>query len=116
MKGRLPSETLKKMFDTGYIAGKTNETPLPKEWPMSPRLDEGLESSPLTGEFTRRVQEELIDTLGAKTVFEGGLTVYTSLDVEAQVAARDVLYGPAGYLAYPDNPDAALVPPKNSKA
>ena len=104
---------LKKMFDTGYIAEQDYsaalETPLPKEWPMSPRLDEGLESSPLTGEFTRRVQEELIDTLGAKTVFEGGLTVYTSLDVEAQVAARDVLYGPAGYLAYPDNPDAALV-------
>ena len=104
---------LKKMFDTGYIAEQDYstalETPLPREWPMSPMLDEGLESSPLTKEFTRRVQEELISALGTQTVFEGGLTVYTSLDVEAQVAARDVLYGPAGYLAYPGNPDAALV-------
>lgn len=104
---------LDKMFDAGYIAEQDYsvalETPLPKEWPMSPMLDEGLESSPLTGGFTRQVQEELVDTLGAKAVFEGGLTVYTSLDVEAQVAAQDVLYGPAGYLAYPGNPDAALV-------
>ena len=76
---------LKKMFDTGYIAEQDYstalETPLPREWPMSPMLDEGLESSPLTKEFTRRVQEELINTLGTQTVFEGGLTVYTSLDV-----------------------------------
>ena len=104
---------LEKMFDAGYISEQDYsaalKTPLPEEWPMSPMLDEGLESSPLTSEFTRQVQQELINKLGAKTVFEGGITVHTSLDVEAQAAARDVLYGPAGYLAYPGNPDAALV-------
>jgi membrane peptidoglycan carboxypeptidase len=104
---------LDKMFDAGYVAEQEYvnalEEPLPEQWPMAPMLDTGLESSPLTTEFTRRVQEELMDKLGAETVFEGGLTVYTSLELEAQVAARDVLYGPAGYLAYPGNPDAALV-------
>ncbi|CAN5669777.1 PBP1A family penicillin-binding protein [soil metagenome] len=104
---------LDRMFDAGYVAEQDYmaalEEPLPEKWPMAPVLDEGLESSPLTKEFTRRVQEELVNELGAKAVIEGGLTVYTSLDLEDQVAARDVLYGPAGYLAYPDNPDAALV-------
>lgn len=104
---------LDKMFDAGYVAEQDYmaalEEPLPDKWPVAPVLDTGLESSPLTKEFTRQVQEELINELGAKAVFEGGLTVYTSLDLESQVAARDILYGPAGYLAYPDNPDAALV-------
>ncbi len=104
---------LDRMFDAGYVAEQDYmaalEEPLPEKWPVAPMLAEGLESSPLTKEFTRRVQEELVSELGAKAVFEGGLTVYTSLDLEDQVAARDVLYGPAGYLAYPDNPDAALV-------
>ena len=104
---------LKKMFDSGYAAEEdyraARKEPLPEKWPTSPTLDTGLESSPLTKEFTRQVQGELLEKLGAKTVFEGGLTVYTSLDLEAQVEARDVLYGPAGYLAYPGNPDAALV-------
>ena len=55
------------------------------------------------------MQDELVDELGARAVFEGGLEVHTTLDLKAQVAARETLYGPAGYLAYPDNPDAALV-------
>lgn len=104
---------LERMFDAGYVAEQDYmpalEEPLPEEWPMAPMLDTGLESSPLTAEFTRYVQDELVERFGVKAVSEGGLTVYTTLDLEAQVAAHDVLYGPAGYLAYPDSPDAALV-------
>lgn len=104
---------LEKMFETGYVAEQDYmaalEEPLPEKWPMAPMLDTGLDSSPLSKEFTRLVQEELVDRLGVKTASEGGLTVYTSLNLEDQVSARDVLYGAAGYLAYPGNPDAALI-------
>ena len=76
---------------------------------MAPVLDRGLDGSQVSQEFAGLVQDELVDGLGARAVFEGGLEVHTTLDLEAQVAAREILYGPAGYLAYPDNPDAALV-------
>ncbi|MBA3471869.1 MAG: hypothetical protein H0T57_01350, partial [Rubrobacter sp.] len=46
---------------------------------------------------------------GANAVLAGGLSVYTTLDLEAQVAAEETLYKPGGYLSNPENPDAALV-------
>ncbi len=104
---------LQKMFNNGYITEeeytRALEKPLPEKWPLAPVLDRGLEGSQVSREFAGLVQEELINELGARAVIEGGLEVYTTLDLEAQVAAREVLYGPSGYLAYPDNPDAALV-------
>lgn len=104
---------LRKMFDSGYITedklAQALERPLPQKWPLDPMLDRGLEGSQVSQEFAGLVQEELIVKLGTRVVSEGGLEVYTTLDLEAQVAAREVLYGPAGYLALPDNPDAALV-------
>jgi penicillin-binding protein 1A len=43
-------------------------------------------------------------------VLQGGLSVYTTLDLEAQSAAHETLYDPTtGYLPSPANPDAALV-------
>lgn len=104
---------LQKMFSNGYIAEndytQALETPLPEKWPMDPVLDRGLEESQVSREFTGLVQEELVEKLGAKTVFKGGLEVYTTLDLEAQVTAREILYGPTGFLPYPESPDAALV-------
>lgn len=104
---------LQKMFNNGYIAEgaytQSLDKPLPQKWPTAPVLDRGLDGSQVSWEFAGLVQEELVDELGARAVFEGGLEVHTTLDLEAQVAARETLYGPAGYLAYPDNPDAALV-------
>ena len=104
---------LRKMFDNGYITEKEYtqalDKPLPEKWPLSPTLDRGLEGSQVSREFAGLVQEELVEKLGARTVFEGGLEVNTTLDLTAQIAAREILYGPTGYLAYPDNPDAALV-------
>ncbi|BBL78773.1 penicillin-binding protein [Rubrobacter xylanophilus] len=104
---------LKKMFDAGYITQQDYEQaleePMPEEWPEAPMLETGLTGPPLTREFAELVQNELIRRYGANTVLRGGLDVYTTLDLQQQMAAYEVLYGPNGYLPSPENPDAALV-------
>src|SRR5918998_1223383 len=104
---------LKKMFDTGYITGQdyteAREEPMPQRWPVAPMVQSGLTGPALTRDFAEIVQGELIDRYGANTVVQGELSVYTTLDLEAQVTAREVLYDPSGYLPNPDGPDAALV-------
>ncbi|CAN5657446.1 hypothetical protein BH24ACT22_BH24ACT22_12410 [soil metagenome] len=104
---------LQKMFNNGYITEdtytRTLDKPLPEKWPAAPVLDRGLDGSQVSREFAGLVQDELVDALGARAVFQGGFEVHTTLDLEAQVAARETLYGPDGYLSYPENPDAALV-------
>src|SRR3712207_1520064 len=76
---------------------------------MAPMVDSGLTGPPTTRDFAELVEEDLIERYGANTVLRGGLSVYTTLDLEAQVAARDTLYGPDGYLPDADDPDLALV-------
>jgi membrane peptidoglycan carboxypeptidase len=104
---------LKQMFGAGYITRQDYtealETPLPEEWPVAPMLETGLTGPQLTRNFTDLVQEELVSRFGASTVVQGGLSVYTTLDLEAQVAAQETLYGPEGYLSSPESPDAALI-------
>jgi membrane peptidoglycan carboxypeptidase len=104
---------LRKMFDTGYITGEdytaAREEPMPERWPMAPMVQSGLTGPALTRDFAELVEGELVDRYGANTVLQGGLSVYTTLDLEAQVTAREVLYDPSGYLPNPDDPDAALV-------
>jgi membrane peptidoglycan carboxypeptidase len=104
---------LEKMADAGYISQEDSiaarEGPLPERWPMAPMVDSGLTGPPTTRDFAELVEEDLIERYGANTVLRGGLSVYTTLDLEAQVAARDTLYGPAGYLPDADDPDLALV-------
>lgn len=104
---------LQRMLANGYITEEEDtaarNTPLPERWPLAPVLDTGLEGSPVSREYAALVQKELVEQLGSGVALQGGLSVYTSLDLQAQVAAREVLYGPAGYLAYPGNPDAALI-------
>ena len=104
---------LKKMFDTGYITGQdyteAREEPMPQRWPVAPMVQSGLTGPALTRDFAEIVQGELIDRYGANTVVQGELSVYTTLDLEAQVTAREVLYDPSGYLPNPEGPDAALV-------
>ena len=104
---------LEKMADAGYISQEDSiaarEEPLPERWPMAPMVDSGLTGPSTTRDFAELVEEDLIERYGANTVLRGGLSVYTTLDLEAQVAARDTLYGPNGYLPNPDDPDLALV-------
>ena len=105
---------LDKMADAGYISRHDSiealEEPMPQRWPVAPTVESGLTGPALTRDFAEMVQGELIDRYGVNTVLAGGLSVYTTLDLEAQVTAREILYAPDGYL--PDSaasPDAALV-------
>jgi penicillin-binding protein 1A len=104
---------LKKMFDAGYITYQeytdAREEPLPGRWPVAPMVESGLTGPALTRDFAELVQEELVARYGANTVLQGDLSVYTTLDLEDQVTAREVLYDPSGYLPDPKGPDAALV-------
>ena len=104
---------LDKMADAGYISTQDSiaamEEPMPQRWPMVPMVESGLTGPALTRDFAQMVQDELIRRYGTNTVLQGGLSVYTTLDLEAQVTAREVLYDPAGYLPNPRSPDAALV-------
>ncbi len=104
---------LKKMFNAGYITNEDYDgalkQELPKTWPAAPMVQSGLTGPQLTRNFTELVQQELIDKYGSATVLNGGLNVYTSLNLKSQVAAQDTIYGSEGYIPNPGDPDAALV-------
>ena len=104
---------LKKMFDTGYITSEDYnaalEAPMPEDWPMNPPTQSGFSGPGLTRNFADYAHDELIRRYGANTVLQGGLSVYTTIDLEDQVAAHDIAYGPSGYLPHADDPDLALV-------
>src|SRR5215218_6693674 len=104
---------LDKMADAGYISRPDSivaiEKPMPLRWPMAPMVESGLTGPSQTRDFAEMVQGELIRKYGVNTVLQGGLSVYTTLDLQAQVAAREILYAPDGYLPSRQSPDAALV-------
>jgi penicillin-binding protein 1A len=104
---------LDRMRQAGYITRQEHmealDESLPDPWPKAPMVESGLTGPPLTRDFAEFAQEELVNRYGANAVLAGGLSVYTTLDLEAQVAAEETLYKPGGYLSAPENPDAALV-------
>src|SRR5918998_1350949 len=104
---------LRKMFETGYISSQDYnealEVPLPEKWPAGAVVETGLQGPSTTRSFTDLAEEELIARYGANTVLQGGLSVYTTIDLPTQVAAREIVYGPEGYLPGADDPDLALV-------
>src|SRR5919112_3551710 len=104
---------LRKMFDTGYITSEDYdaalEKPMPEDWPMNPPAQSGFSGPGLTRNFADYAHDELIRRYGANTVLQGGLSVYTTIDLEDQVAAHDIAYGSSGYLPHADDPDLALV-------
>ena len=104
---------LRKMFETGYISSQDYnaalEVPMPERWPAGAMIDSSMQGPSTTRAFTDLVEDELIARYGANTVLQGGLSVYTTIDLETQVAAREILYGPGGYLPQADDPDLALV-------
>ena len=104
---------LEKMFQAGYITRQDHrealDEPLPEQWPKAPMIESGLTAPPATREFAATVREELLNEYGAATVLQGGLSVYTTLDLQSHAATREMLYGPTGFLAYPEDPDTAVV-------
>jgi 1A family penicillin-binding protein len=104
---------LDSMWDLGYITRQEHnealDEALPDPWPKAPMEETGLTGPALTRDFAELVQEELVNRYGANTVLSGNLSVYTSLDLEDQKAAQEVMYEPNGYLRNPEDPDAALM-------
>src|SRR5829696_9393697 len=104
---------LRKMFDTGYITSEDYdaalEAPMPEDWPMNPPTQSGFSGPALTRNFAEYAHDELIRHYGANTVLQDGLSDYTPLDLQDQVTAHDIAYGPSGYLPHADDPDLALV-------
>jgi membrane peptidoglycan carboxypeptidase len=104
---------LDNMFNYGYITQQdyyaARDDELPEEWPVAPMLETGLTGPEVTRDFTELVRGELTEMYGANTVQAGGLTVYTSIDLEAQLAAEETLYGDTGYLPYESSPDGVII-------
>ena len=104
---------LTKMFDTGYVPSRDYnqalEEPLPEAWPVNTPTRSGFTGPALTRDFAQYTHDELIRRYGVNTVLEGDLSVYTTIDLEKQLAAHDIAYGPSGYLPDGDDPDLALV-------
>jgi penicillin-binding protein 1A len=102
-----------KMFDTGYVPSREYnqalEEPLPEAWPANTPTRSGFAGPALTGDFAQYTHDELIRRYGVNTVLEGDLSVYTTIDLEEQLAAHEVAYGPSGYLPDAGDPDLALV-------
>jgi penicillin-binding protein 1A len=101
------------MFDTGYVPSRDYnqalEEPLPEAWPANTPTRSGFTGPALTRDFAQYTHDELIRRYGVNTVLEGDLSVYTTIDLEEQLAAHEIAYGPSGYLPDADDPDLALV-------
>src|SRR5918999_880130 len=89
---------LTKMFDTGYVPSRDYnralEEPLPEAWPVNFSTRSGFTGPALTRDFAQYTHDELIRRYGVNTVLEGDLSVYNTIDLEKQLAAHDIAYGP----------------------
>ena len=104
---------LTKMFDTGYISSQDYnqalEVPISEDWPANAPTTSGFSGPALTRGFAQYAHDELIQRYGVNTVLQGGLSVYTTIDLRDQIAAHEIAYGTSGYLPDADDPDLALV-------
>jgi membrane peptidoglycan carboxypeptidase len=104
---------LTKMFDTGYISSQDYnqalEVPISEDWPANAPTTTGFSGPALTRGFAQYAHDELIQRYGVNTVLQGGLSVYTTIDLQDQIAAHEIAYGTSGYLPDADDPDLALV-------
>lgn len=97
---------LAKMFEQGYISSEEYEAAKVEGLALqrSPELDEqGIYGAPY---FVAHVKKLLQEEYGTSLVFQGGLTVYTTLDTTMQTYAEEAV---RGILDRPEDPDAALV-------
>ncbi len=104
---------LTKMFDTGYISSqdynRALEVPISEDWPANAPTTSGFSGPALTRGFAQYAHDELIQRYGVNTVLQGGLSVYTTIDLQDQISAHEIAYGTSGYLPDADDPDLALV-------
>jgi penicillin-binding protein 1A len=94
---------LNKMFQQGMLTGDELQAALATDVALAPSSAGEQTKYPYWVEFVR---EQLVDKYGSNTVLQGGLRVYTSLDLDKQAAAEEVI---GSILNQPGDPEAALV-------
>lgn len=95
---------LDRMLSHGMISREEHDEAASTPLPTAP-FSVGPETSPAPY-FVEYVKEQLINRYGTRTTFDGGLHVYTSLDLQKQAAADAAV---ASVLNQPGDPSAALV-------
>ncbi|MCL4078488.1 PBP1A family penicillin-binding protein [Coriobacteriia bacterium Es71-Z0120] len=94
---------LDRMRDLGYISEEQRAEAAAADVRLAPRPDDSKQLAPY---FVEHVKQQLIERLGSRTVFEGGLRVYTTLDPRVQRYAEDAA---RALLPDPQDPEVALV-------
>lgn len=90
---------LSRMVEMGYITVEQGEQAYMEFWPdylykisdMSPSINAFSSRIDKAPWFTEYVRRDLVKKYGEETVYSGGLSVYTTLDVNKQVAGQRIL-------------------------
>ncbi len=104
---------LQKMFEQGYITAEQMDEATSEALPPSTSIEPPKIDSEAPY-FTEWVRQQLVDRFGAGRTFFGGLEVKTSLDLEVQAAAEDVVtntlggVGPTASVVVINNKDATI--------
>jgi penicillin-binding protein 1A len=94
---------LNKMFQQGYITGDQLRTALADSVKLAPTQVAEDTKVPY---WVEMVREQLVAKYGANTVLQGGLRVYTSIDLDKQALAEKAI---KDILDKPGDPTASLV-------
>lgn len=88
---------IRRMVENKFITSKEAEKALAEPLTMSPR---GIDTSEMAASayFTEEVRRELIERYGEKKLYEGGLSIRTTLDPKLQREARKAMM--AGLVRY----------------
>ncbi|HKI50920.1 MAG TPA: PBP1A family penicillin-binding protein [Geothermobacteraceae bacterium] len=79
---------LKRMREDGYIQEGAAEAAMAEELTIQPRVNAHIAEAAY---FTEQVRRYLIETYGEERVYQDGLTVHTSLNLEMQNAAQQAV-------------------------
>ncbi|MHB0979771.1 MAG: PBP1A family penicillin-binding protein [Thermoleophilia bacterium] len=94
---------LNMMYQQGYLTSEELQTALAEDVKLAPSREEQSAKVPYWVELVRG---QLVAKYGSSTVLQGGLRVYTSIDLRMQEAAERAV---ADILNEPGDPSAALV-------
>ncbi len=80
---------IERMVDNGYVSRKDGDAAKSEPLTVNPRVLSA--NSMMAGYFAEEVRRELNDRYGDKKLYEGGLSVRTTLDPKMQLMARKAL-------------------------
>jgi penicillin-binding protein 1A len=107
------STVLQKMYDQGYITAEQQAEAEAEALPPSTAIEPPKVDSKAPY-FTEWVRQQLVDRFGAGRTFFGGLQIKTSLDLDVQAAAEQVVsdtlggVGPTASVVVINNKDATV--------